>query len=169
MGGHWGVIGTRQGSGPREKGVAASMGNWSLRRAEPRDAEALSACIEAAYADYAARIPDLPPVSADCAGDIARHQVWLAEIAGAVAGGLVLVPRDGFMQLANLAVHPDRKGAGLGRALLAHADAEASAQGYRELRLTTHADMPETHRFYARLGWQETARSGNKVSMRKAI
>ena len=145
------------------------MGTWSLRRAEPEDAEALSACLDAAYAVYAARIADLPPVSADCAGEIARHQVWLAEIGTEVVGGLVLMPRDGFMLLANVAVHPSRKGAGLGRALLAHAEAEALAQGYRELRLTTHADMPETHGFYARLGWQETGRSGKKVSMRKAI
>ena len=145
------------------------MGSWTLRRAEHEDAEALSACIEAAYAAYAARIADLPPVSADCAGEIARHQVWLVEIAKEVVGGLVLIPQDGFMLLANVAVHPSQKGAGLGRALLERADAEASAQGYNELRLTTHVDMPETHRFYAHLGWQETGRCGNKVSMRKTI
>ena len=145
------------------------MGAWSLRRAVQGDAEALSACMDAAYADTAARIADLPPVSADCAGEIARHQVWLAEIGTEVVGGLVLMPQDGFMLLANVAVHPSRKGAGLGRALLAHAEAEAKEQGYRELRLSTHVDMPETHRFYARLGWQETGRRGTKVSMRKAI
>ena len=145
------------------------MGNWTVRRAEQRDAEALATCLDAAYAPYAARIADLPSVSADCAGEIARFQVWLAEIAGDVVGGLVLVPQEGFMRLANVAVHPDRKGAGLGRALMALAEAEALAQGYRELRLTTHVDMPENIHLYAHLGWDQTGRRGNKISMRKMI
>ena len=149
------------------------MASWTIRRAKQEDAEALSACMDAAYAVYATRIADLPPVSADCAEEIAKYQVWLAEIAGEVdgdvVGGLVLMPRDGFMLLANVAVHPSQKGTGLGRALLARAEAEASAQGYRELRLSTHADMPETQRFYAHLGWEQTGRRGNKISMRKTI
>ena len=86
------------------------MASWTLRRAEPRDAEALSACIEAAYASYATRIPDLPPVAADTAREIAENQVWVAEIDGAIAGGLVLCPEDGYLRLANIAVHPDHAG-----------------------------------------------------------
>ena len=73
------------------------------------------------------------------------------------------------MRLANVAVHPDRKGAGLGRALIALAEAEARDQGYRELRLTTHAEMPENVSLYNHLGWQEDRRQGNKVFMKKAI
>jgi len=145
------------------------MRNWTIRRAEHRDADALSACMDAAYAHYAARIADLPPVSADCAGEIARFQVWVAEIADDIIGGLVLVPRDGFMQLANVAVHLDHKSAGLGRALMARAEAEALGQGYRELRLTTHVDMPENVELYAHLGWQQASRRGNKISMTKTI
>ena len=145
------------------------MRNWTIRRAEHRDADALSACMDAAYAHYAARIADLPPVSADYAGEIARFQVWVAEIADDIVGGLVLVPRDGFMQLANVAVHPDHKGAGLGRAFMALAEAEALRQGYRELRLTTHVDMPENVELYAHLGWQQAGQRGNKVSMTKTI
>ena len=145
------------------------MRNWTIRRAEHRDADALSACMDAAYADHAARIADLPPVSADCAGEIARFQVWVAETADGIIGGLVLVPGDGFMQLANVAVHPDHKGAGLGRALMARAEAEALEQGYRELRLTTHVDMPENLEIYAHLGWQQAGRRGNKIAMTKTI
>jgi len=50
-------------------------GNWTIRGAEGRDADALSTCIDAAYAHFAARITDLPPVSADCAEEIATFHV----------------------------------------------------------------------------------------------
>ena len=152
--------GTPRGSGAR---------TWTIRRAEQRDATALSACIEAAYADYAARIPDLPAVAADCAEEIATHQVWVAEVGGDIVGGLVMSPEAGFMRLANVAVRPDHGGRGLGRALLDLAEAEALAQGYRELRLTTHAGMPENIELYTHLGWQQDQRHGNKVSMRKLL
>jgi GNAT superfamily N-acetyltransferase len=145
------------------------LNNWKFRRAEIGDADALAACIDAAYAQYAARIPDLPPVSADCAAEIAKHQVWVAEIGTKFAGGLVLIPEEGFMRLANVAVHPDHQGTGLGRALVTLAETEALKQGYRELRLTTHVDMPENIRLYAHLGWAENQREGNKVSMKKMI
>ena len=145
------------------------MANWTIRRAGGRDADALAACLAAAYAPYAARIADLPPVSADCAGEIARFQVWVAEVADGIVGGLVLVPQDGFMLLANVAVHPDHWGAGLGRALMALAEAEALQQGHRELRLSTHVDMPETVRLYAHLGWKQTGRRGNKIAMTKLL
>ena len=141
----------------------------TIRKAEQRDATALATCIDAAYADYAARIADLPPVSAGCAEAIARHHVWVAEIDIKLVGGLEMVPGDGFMRLANLAVHPDHEGVGLSRALLARAEAEASDQGYRKLRLPTHVGMPEKVRLYAHLGWQGGRRQGNEVSMKKAI
>lgn len=145
------------------------MTQWAIRKAVPRDADALATCIDAAYARYAERIDDLPAVSDGLADEIATHQVWIAEIGDEVVGGLVLVPEDGFMRLANVAVHPDHKGAGLGRTLISRAETEALAQGYRELRLTTHAKMRETIRFYSRLGWEEDRRRGNTVSMRRSI
>ena len=145
------------------------MAQWKIRKALPHDAHALSVCVEAAYARYAERIDDLPAVSDGLADDIATRQVWVAEIGDDVVGGLVLAPEDGFMRLANVAVHPDHKGAGLGRTLIALAEAETLAQGYRELRLTTHAKMPETIRLYTRLGWEEERRRGNKVAMKKSI
>ena len=145
------------------------MRDWHLRKAEQSDANALAACIDAAYAHYAGRIADLPSVSADCAGEIAKYQVWVAEVGNDLVGGLVMIPEEGFMRLANVAVHPDHKGSGLGRALIALAEGEALDQGYRELCLTTHAGMPENVSLYKHLGWLEDRRQGNKVFMKKAI
>lgn len=145
------------------------MADWTIRRAEVRDADGLGQCLDAAYAQYAARIDDLPPMSEDCADEIAEHLVWLAEADGAIVGALILMPGDGFMLLANVAVHPDGRGAGIGRALLTLAETEASARGFAEMRLSTHAEMPDTIGLYARNGWSEAGRQGNKVEMRKML
>ncbi len=143
--------------------------DWTIRKAEVRDADGLRDCLDAAYAEYADRIPDLPPVSANCAEEIEAHQVWVAESGGMIVGGLVLVPGDAVMLLANVAVHPDKRGAGLGRELLALAETEAADRGYTEMRLNTHVDMPETARLYARNGWQQVARRENTITMKKRL
>jgi len=141
----------------------------TIRRAEASDADALGRCLDAAYATYAERIHGLPEMSADCAGEIERFEVWVAEVGGIVAGALVLVPGDGFLRLANVAVHPDHRGAGLGRRLMELAESEARRAGYDEMRLNTHADMAETVALYARNGWVETDRREKTVSMKKDL
>jgi N-acetylglutamate synthase-like GNAT family acetyltransferase len=84
----------------------------------------------------------------DYAEAIAHHQVWVAEAERQIIGGLVLVPEEDALLLDNIAVHPDRQGRGIGRALLALAEAEALCQGYAELRLYTHETMTENIRFH---------------------
>ena len=145
------------------------MAGWTLRRAAQSDAAGLAACIDVAYARDAARLPDLPDVSADIAEEIAQHQVWVAEFDNTIIGGLVVIPQPDFMLLANVAVHPKHAGAGLGRALIGLAESVSLDQGYRELRLTTHVDMPDNVRLYEHLGWSEIERKGNKVSMKKVF
>ncbi|MEY8120860.1 MULTISPECIES: GNAT family N-acetyltransferase [unclassified Falsihalocynthiibacter] len=143
--------------------------NPVIRPAQATDASALAACIDAAYAQYAERISDMPSVSDGCADDIANNQVWVAVQGEEVIAGLVLVTGDGFMKLANLAVHPDHGGKGLGRKLIELSECEAKRQGFSEMRLNTHVDMPENVRLYQHLGWTEMARSGNTVSMNKRL
>jgi len=152
-----------------EKFARLNMSSWTLRRAVARDADALAACIDAAYAQYVSRIVDLPDVSADCAEEIETYLVWVAEVAGDIVGGLVISPQEGFVQLVNIAVHPNQRGKGLGRALLALADTEARTQGFSEMRLATHRDMPENVELYAHLGWQRTGDDGAKVFMNKRL
>jgi ribosomal protein S18 acetylase RimI-like enzyme len=142
---------------------------FPIRRATPKDAAALSACIDAAYAIYADRITDLPPVSEGCAEDIANHQVWVAVQGHTIIGGLVLIPQGDHLKLANLAVHPAQGGKGIGRALIEHSEHEAKRQGYDKMRLNTHADMPENIALYRHLGWVEVARVGHRVSMIKRL
>ena len=143
--------------------------NPAIRRAQATDANALAACIDAAYAQYAERISDMPSVSDGCAEDIANNQVWVAVQGDEVIAGLVLIAGDRFMKLANLAVHPDHAGMGLGRKLIQLSERETKRQGYSEMRLNTHVDMPENVRLYQHLGWAEVSRSDNTVSMGKYL
>jgi len=146
------------------------MATWNIRKAESSDADALSNCMGAAYSECAARISDLPPMtSADCLDDITSSQVWMAVASDMVAGALVLVPQKDFMQLANVAVHPEHRGIGLGRALMTLAETEARRQGYRELRLNTHVGIPENVRLYEHLGWERSGGTDSKVSMQKTL
>jgi len=143
--------------------------NPVIRPAQATDANALAACIDAAYAQYAERISDMPSVSDGCAEDIANNQVWVAVQSDNVIAGLVLVAGDGFMKLANLAVHPDHGGKGMGRKLIELSEREAKRQRFSQMRLNTHVDMPGNVRLYQHLGWAEVSRSGNTVSMQKYL
>lgn len=145
------------------------MPNWNIRRARLSDSYELSKCIDAAYSVYASRIADLPAVSAGISDDIKQNRVWVAELDGKIVGGIVLLPEAEFLLLANVAVHPNYSGLGLGRAFMELADAQCRAHGLSELRLKTHVDMPKNVRLYEHLGWQETGRSERTVQMRKLL
>lgn len=145
------------------------MNSFALRRATPDDAPALTECIGRAYAPYFGRITDLPPVTEGVGDDIAKHLVWVAVSAGQVVGGVVLVITSESAHLANVAVDPDMRGTGLGRALIAQAEAESRKRGLGVIQLATHVDMPENVALYRHLGWREIGRDGRKVLMDKAL
>ena len=145
------------------------MADWLLRRATIDDAGAQSHCIEAACAIYSTRVPDLPAVSEGVAGDIANYRVWVIEMDQKIIGGIIMVPKDEYIFLANVAVHPANAGLGLGRKLMDRAESDCLEMGLRELRLNTHVDMLENVDLYSHLGWRETGRTGNKVHMKKTL
>jgi len=145
------------------------MADWKVRCAVLADAEALAGCIDAAYSIYATSGIELPAVSDGVAEDIRDNLVWVADQDGRIVGGLVLVARQGDAQIANVAVDPSATGAGLGRALIEHAEREARRLGHRSMKLTTHPGLTANVRLYTHLGWQETSRSADKVFMEKQL
>ena len=133
-----------------------------MRPAVPADAAALSAVIAAAYQPFVDAGLDLPPVAEGTGEDIARHTVWVVEDDVGLQGGIVLALGE-TAHVVNLAVHPRAGGRGLGRVLMDKAVGLARAAGYDHLQLATHVEMTGTQAFYAKLGWRETGRAGQKV------
>ena len=79
------------------------------------------------------------------------------------------MPEDEHMTIANIAVHPQFQGNGLGRDLMEFGETEAIQRGYSELRLATHILLTENLSLYIYLGWSETDRDESRVYMKKNI
>ena len=109
----------------------------------------------------------------DYAARVSKGVVWVIEEGSTIAGIIVLLSKPDYMLLDNIAVAPARQGSGLGRRLLAFAEAEAVRRGYREIRLYTHLTMTENQRLYAAIGYEETGHGTEagyeRVFMRKRL
>ncbi len=130
--------------------------------------------MDQAYRHYIARMGKPPgPMLDDYAARVLEGVVWVLEEGAAVAGIVVLLPTTNYLLLDNIAVSPARQGLGLGRQMLAFAEAEALRCGYREIRLYTHQTMLENQRLYASIGYEETGcrtEAGyDRVFMRKQL
>ncbi len=130
-----------------------------LRRAHVGDASTVAALVRRAYDKYVARIGREPkPMTADYRAAIAAHQLWVHEEAGTIIAVLELIPAADHMLIENVAVEPSEQGRGIGRRLMAFAEAEARRQGLPEMRLYTNERFTENLALYARLGYRETHR-----------
>jgi len=145
-----------------------------IRAATAGDVSAIAQIVDQAYRHYIPRIGKPPgPMLDDYAARVAEGAVWVLEEAAVIAAIVVLLPAPDYLLLDNIAVAPERQGSGLGRRLLAFAEAEASRRGYREIRLYTHQTMVENQRLYASIGYEETGRGAeagyDRVFMRKQL
>ncbi len=136
----------------------------TVRPAEAQDLPAITACAEAAYDKYVARIGKKPaPMIADFASQIAAGQVHVAIAEGGSAaeeflGYVVCYPKDSKLHLENVAVRPEAQGRGAGRALIAFVENKARADGLSAVDLYTNAKMTENLALYPALGYRETER-----------
>jgi ribosomal protein S18 acetylase RimI-like enzyme len=145
-----------------------------IRAATSADLPVVQQIVEDAYRHYISRIGKPPgPMFDDYAARISEGVVWVIEEGSGVAGIIVLKPQPEYLLLDNIAISPARQGSGLGRRLLAFAEAEARHRGYREIRLYTHRTMTENQRLYAAIGYEETGRGTadgyERVFMRKRL
>ena len=145
-----------------------------IRAATAADAPAIANIVDQAYRHYIARIGKPPgPMLDDYAARVSEGAVWVLEEGAVIAAIIVLLPAPNYLLLDNIAVSPARQGLGLGRRLLAFAEAEALRRGYREIRLYTHQTMVENQRLYASIGYEETGRGSeagyDRVFMRKQL
>ncbi len=145
-----------------------------VRLATRDDLPAIRSVVDAAYRPYIERIGKKPgPMLADYEALVDRGHVQVAERDGGIEGVLVLIPDDGYLLLDNVAVAPGAQGTGLGRYLLACAEAAATAAGYDRIRLYTHAAMTESFGLYEHIGYSITHRARergyDRIYMEKRI
>jgi ribosomal protein S18 acetylase RimI-like enzyme len=136
--------------------VPEQLGTYSFRPAEAADVSSVTELVDAAYGHYVERIGILPgPMTDDYAEVIRNRQVTIAEHHGAIVGIVVLTVTDEGFLIDNVAVHPDHRGTGLGRALLEFAEAEAERAGFDSVYLYTHEKMTENLALYTRVEYVE--------------
>jgi GNAT superfamily N-acetyltransferase len=132
----------------------------TVRRADERDAAALTAVADLAYRDYVPRIGRRPaPMTADYAGAIRGGLVWVAAAGDEVVGLLVLAARPDHLLIENIAVLPGWQRRGVGGQLMALAEDQAGRLGLGEIRLYTNEAMTENLAYYPGLGYAETHRA----------
>jgi ribosomal protein S18 acetylase RimI-like enzyme len=87
------------------------------------------------------------------------EHVWIAETSRPVGLLHLLVNRDYYQQthayISNLIVSEEAEGQGIGRALLAYAEAWARAEGYATLSLSVFAQNTAARALYQRAGFGE--------------
>lgn len=146
----------------------------TVRRARKGEEDAIHALVCHAYAMYVARMGREPgPMLDDYGARVAEGSAYVLECDGAIRGVLVLLDFPDYLLLDNVAIDPACQGLGLGRVLIAFAEAEAPRRGYSEIRLYTHECMTENIALYPRLGYEESHRVTEKgyarVYMRKKV
>ncbi|MCA1968293.1 MAG: GNAT family N-acetyltransferase [Rhizobium sp.] len=123
--------------------------------------EELLHVILAAFAFMDGRID--PPSSAHRLTPASLRQKAAQEIAfaavekGQLVGCIFLKPEEATLYIGKLAVHPAAQGKGIGRLLLARAEATARELGLACLRLETRVELTENHRMFAAWGFGRTA------------
>jgi ribosomal protein S18 acetylase RimI-like enzyme len=132
-----------------------------IRDARPADAPALVPLFEQlehpASADaIAARVERLAASDAD--------RLFVGELDGELVGfasvhvGLVVEADAPVAKLSAIVVDERRRGSGIGKALVAEAEAEARRRGCYLIFLTSAERRQAAHAFYRQLGYEETGR-----------
>lgn len=143
-----------------------------IRQATDADLPAIQQVIAAAYQKYVSRMDKLPaPLLRDYRSAVDSGAVW---VAGRPVTGLIsLTPMRDVMLIENVAVHPARQGAGLGRQLMEFAEQQARQHQIWRLALYTNEIMTENQAIYAHLGYSETDRrvedGYRRIYMEKAL
>lgn len=77
--------------------------------------------------------------------------------------------KEEYASIANIAVHPEFQGQGLGAGLINFAISKAKEMNYSELRLAIQVLLTENISLYLHSGWPEIARDDVRVYFNKEI
>lgn len=148
----------RQGGG----GAPGSGVTVRPMRGDAAEITAVVALIRDAFADYVDRLDPPPSAVRETAESITellgREHGLVAEAGGAAVGCLFLQQREGGdIYVGRVAVAGAHRRGGVGRALMAAAEAEARRLGGTRLTLGVRLVLAGNRRFFASLGFVEGA------------
>ncbi|MFE0756052.1 GNAT family N-acetyltransferase [Inquilinus sp. NPDC058860] len=131
-------------------------------RGDAAEIAAVVALIRGAFADYVDQLDPPPSAVRETAESITallgRELGLVAEVGGTAVGCLFLQRRErGDIYIGRVAVAREHRRGGVGRALMAAAEAEARRLGGARLTLGVRLALDGNRRFFASLGFTEGA------------
>ena len=142
--------------------------------ARPQDAGPIRDLVRAAYQRWVPVIGREPrPMVADYEKAVRDHEIDLAHLDGRLVGLIETIACSDHLWIENVAVHPDAQGNGLGKALLARAEAKATDARLPETRLLTNAAFEVNIALYEKTGYvitrSEPFMGGTTIHMTKRL
>jgi N-acetylglutamate synthase-like GNAT family acetyltransferase len=139
----------------------AESNPFLIRAARPEEAEAIVALIQRAFGAYRGKLrPEsgaLQESPETIRAVMKTGTILLAERAGRVLGCVSVRRKEDCAYAGRLAVEPMERGIGVGRALLAAAEAVARQMGSDRLRVNVRLKLRDNRAFFRALGFREGA------------
>ena len=140
---------------------AAESNPLLIRAARPDEAEAIVALIQRAFGEYRGKLrPEsgaLQETPDTIRAVMKTGTILLAERAGRILGCVSVRRKNDCAYAGRLAVEPMERGIGVGRALLAAAEATARQMGGDRLRVDVRLKLSDNRAFFRALGFKEGA------------
>ncbi|MDU1874793.1 GNAT family N-acetyltransferase [Citrobacter sp.] len=137
--------------------------NITLRATTLADTASLPA-IERSAGQRFLLLPELAWIADDQIISAAQHRAfaaagmsWLAQVDERPVGFLVAETLGSSLFIAELSLHLESQGKGIGRRLIGYVAEQARDKGFTSLTLTTFCDVPWNAPLYARLGFEMLA------------
>lgn len=127
---------------------------FRFQAARPEDSGVIREVVRAAYAKWVPLLGREPmPMKADYEKAVREHRILLAFAGSHLAGLIEMIRQADHLWIENIAVRPERQGAGLGRQLLLLAEQKAREAGVSEIRLLTNGAFEANVSLYQKTGY----------------
>jgi ribosomal protein S18 acetylase RimI-like enzyme len=133
--------------------------SWVLHEATEADTATILALVLAAFEEYRGQLDPPSGAHAETLDSIREKmrsaQVVLACVEGKPVGCLFCQSEEDHLYLFRLAVLPEHRRNGLGRALVEHAERRARELGFARVRLGVRTALERQRAYYERQGYRQ--------------